>query len=356
MKQLQKQASRSQEEIQIIFKIINLGNSVANIFYGIKELIDVTSELIYEGDYSEESLTQLMRYLHTLKGNSRIADLTGISNLSHHFESYLEDNRNDLEKQVLVNEIESIKSEFNIHWDMAKKMGKVGEKNLIQLDLDDIDKTIESLQTKKYSPDFVREQLVGMVGFGLEQILNDIIRKSKEIGERLGKAAPVFEIIEEKRVYFKHKVLNKLKDIFGHLVRNSLDHGLETIEAGQAKGKSPDGTISIKTLKLDGTVRIEYWDDGKGLNLDSIKAKGIKQGLISETENDPDKIAFLIFNPGFSTKTEITMISGRGVGLDAIKNFVEKGLRGMVFMTLDKTSKNNYSFKVCFEIPLEHFY
>ena len=59
---------------------------------------------------------------------------------------------------------------------MAKKMGKVGEKNLIQLDLDDIDKTIESLQTKKYSPDFVREQLVGMVGFGLEQILNDIIR------------------------------------------------------------------------------------------------------------------------------------------------------------------------------------
>lgn len=112
-----------------------------------------------------------------------------------------------------------------------------------------------------------------------------------------------------------------------HIIRNSIDHGIETIEERKAKGKSPEGMLSIKASRERNQVIIEIQDDGRGIDLEKVKEKAIEQGYLTREEaakvTEHDLYDFL-FYPGFTTTTETTLVSGRGVGLDAVKAQIEK--------------------------------
>jgi two-component system chemotaxis sensor kinase CheA len=126
-------------------------------------------------------------------------------------------------------------------------------------------------------------------------------------------------------------VVDRLGDPLVHLVRNAVDHGLESTEARLAAGKSSQGTIKLRAYHRSGRIAIEVRDDGHGLNPDLLRKKGIEKGLISANQNYSDQELFaLIFHPGFSTKSAVTDISGRGVGLDVVKTNIEKLLQGEV--------------------------
>ena len=117
-------------------------------------------------------------------------------------------------------------------------------------------------------------------------------------------------------------VLDEIGDPLIHLLRNAIDHGIESPEEREAKGKSPKGKISIKVAREKGQISIEVADDGKGVDISRVKEKALKKGLISEAEAnnfDEKKMLDIITLPGFSTAKEITDISGRGVGLDVVK-------------------------------------
>lgn len=118
-------------------------------------------------------------------------------------------------------------------------------------------------------------------------------------------------------------LIEAIGDPLTHLVRNSIDHGLELPEARTAAGKSPVGTLSINACHEGGSIVIEVADDGQGLSREKILAKAIKQGVIS-AEDSPtdDQIYNLIFLPGFSTAEKVTDLSGRGVGMDIVKQAV----------------------------------
>ncbi len=115
-----------------------------------------------------------------------------------------------------------------------------------------------------------------------------------------------------------------------HMIRNSIDHGIEKPDEREVGGKSRKGTINLKAYHKGGNIVIEIADDGRGLNREKIKEKAISSGLIKEddalTDQDVDN---LIFHPGFSTADKITDISGRGVGTDVVKSKIDK-LRGRV--------------------------
>ncbi len=123
-------------------------------------------------------------------------------------------------------------------------------------------------------------------------------------------------------------VVDELYEPMVHMIRNSVDHGLETPADREAVGKSPKGTINLRAFQKGGNIVIEIEDDGKGLDKNVILEKAIERNLVSGDEKFSDKEIFsFIMQPGFSTAKEITDVSGRGVGMDVVKKGIEK-LRG----------------------------
>ncbi|MBF0239982.1 MAG: chemotaxis protein CheA [SAR324 cluster bacterium] len=113
-----------------------------------------------------------------------------------------------------------------------------------------------------------------------------------------------------------------------HLVRNSMDHGIEAPAVRQSRGKQPEGTISLKASHRDGYIWIEVSDDGQGLNQEKILQKALALGIINPNDKLQDEeIYAIICKPGFSTATNVTDVSGRGVGMDAVQKDIER-LRG----------------------------
>ena len=121
------------------------------------------------------------------------------------------------------------------------------------------------------------------------------------------------------------KVLEKIGDPLVHLVRNSIDHGIELPETRLAAGKSAMGTLFLNAYQRGGSIVIEVGDDGAGLNLERILSKARANGLVGQNDSPSDEaIANLIFHPGFSTAEVTTDLSGRGVGMDVVRRNIEE--------------------------------
>jgi len=125
-------------------------------------------------------------------------------------------------------------------------------------------------------------------------------------------------------------MVERIGDPLMHLVRNSMDHGLETPMERVAAGKPEQGTLRLRAFHDSGNVVVEVSDDGRGLNRDRILNKAIERGLIASGEGMSDQEIYqLIFEPGFSTAEQLTNLSGRGVGMDVVKRSIE-ALRGVI--------------------------
>ena len=118
-------------------------------------------------------------------------------------------------------------------------------------------------------------------------------------------------------------LIERVADPLTHLIRNSLDHGIETPEKRQAAGKSPVGTITLRAAHQGGNVVIEVGDDGAGLNRQKILAKAREKGLPVSDQMSDQEVWQLIFEPGFSTADQVTDISGRGVGMDVVRRNIQ---------------------------------
>lgn len=151
---------------------------------------------------------------------------------------------------------------------------------------------------------------------------NRIPRMVRDLSTQLGKNVELRVCGEETEL--DKIMLEKLSDPIIHLVRNALDHGIETIEERQQTGKSEIAYLDINAFHQGGKIIVEISDDGRGLNRTKIQQKAIEKGVISATANLSDEqIDELIFAPGFSTVETISDISGRGVGMDVVKRNIE---------------------------------
>lgn len=119
-------------------------------------------------------------------------------------------------------------------------------------------------------------------------------------------------------------LIERIIDPLTHLVRNSLDHGIETPEKRRAAGKSESGNLILSAEHQGGNICIEVTDDGAGLNRERILAKALSQGLAVNENMSDDEIGMLIFAPGFSTAEQVTDVSGRGVGMDVVKRNIQE--------------------------------
>jgi two-component system chemotaxis sensor kinase CheA len=149
-------------------------------------------------------------------------------------------------------------------------------------------------------------------------------RVVRDLGRQLAKQVEVTVVGRDVEV--DKTILEQLSDPLTHLVRNSVDHGIETPEERVAKGKAPVGQITLTAAHEDGQVRIEIRDDGRGIDAQAVRAKALALRLKSESELDrmsPRELLALILLPGFSTARQVTEVSGRGVGMDVVKTNIE---------------------------------
>jgi two-component system chemotaxis sensor kinase CheA len=173
-------------------------------------------------------------------------------------------------------------------------------------------------------------------------------RVVRDLSSQLGKQVRIE--MEGKETELDKTIVEAIKDPLTHLVRNSVDHGIEPPEARRAAGKPEEGSLLLRAYHEGGQVNIEITDDGAGLNLERIRKKAVEKGLVSAEQAArmvEREAAQLILLPGFSTAEQITSVSGRGVGMDVVKTNIEK-----IGGTLDVQSRPGKGTTVKIKIPL----
>ena len=148
-------------------------------------------------------------------------------------------------------------------------------------------------------------------------------RVVRDLAQQLGKEVQL-ELLGTETELDK-TLMDKLADPLMHLVRNALDHGIESPEERLAQGKPQTALLQVHAYARGGNVFVEVSEDGRGLDRERIRAKAVERGLMSAADELPDEQLWkFIFHPGFSTKQEVTEVSGRGVGLDVVQRSVEE--------------------------------
>jgi two-component system, chemotaxis family, sensor kinase CheA len=176
--------------------------------------------------------------------------------------------------------------------------------------------------------DELRDNTLGIRMLPIGSTFSRFKRLVRDLSQELGKRI-VLETHGEDTELDK-TVIERLADPLVHLIRNSIDHGIESPEVRTARGKNPEGRIEISAEHSGGEVLIRIIDDGAGIDPERIRAKAVEKGLIAHDTLISDKdTLMLIFAPGFSTAEKITSVSGRGVGMDVVKRNID-ALRGRV--------------------------
>jgi two-component system chemotaxis sensor kinase CheA len=160
------------------------------------------------------------------------------------------------------------------------------------------------------------------------QLFQRMTRLVRDLSRKNGKRVRVKLSGEETEL--DKTIIEQLADPLMHMVRNSLDHGLEPPAERERNGKSPEGTVALAASHQSGQVIIEVSDDGRGLDCAKILRKARERGLVAEGQNLTEtEIHHLIFEPGFSTADQVTDVSGRGVGMDVVRKQIQN-LRGRI--------------------------
>ena len=159
----------------------------------------------------------------------------------------------------------------------------------------------------------------------IRKVFSRFPRLVRDLSNKLGKQVRLDLIGEETEV--DKAVADALGDPLVHLVRNSLDHGLETVEDRKLSGKNPEGSVRLAAYQEGNSIVIRIEDDGRGLQVDKIAKKALEKGLVSQSELSsmgPQDMMKLIFLPGFSTVEQVSDLSGRGVGMDVVRTNISR--------------------------------
>jgi two-component system chemotaxis sensor kinase CheA len=229
----------------------------------------------------------------------------------------------------LVSELVTIQAQLSVYAE------KKGDNDILEL-AENVQKLSRQLRDNAFEISLIPMQTELM---RFQRLVRDL---SKELGKEIE------FVIEGGDIELDKNIIEHLTDPLLHILRNSVDHGIEKPDERVAAGKSPKGNIYFKAYHAGASVLIEVTDDGRGIDVESIKAKAISKGMIEENEELSHKeILNLIFLSGFSTRDTVSGVSGRGVGMDVVRKKISE-IRGEV--TID--SEVGQGTTVTLRLPL----
>ncbi len=168
----------------------------------------------------------------------------------------------------------------------------------------------------------IQDSVMAIRAQPVKPVFQRMSRIVREVADMTGKSVRL--LTEGENTEVDKTVIDKLAEPLTHMIRNAVDHGLESPEIRQAKGKNPEGTVRLTAKHRSGRIVIELADDGAGINREKVRQKALDNDLITVDSNLTDEeIDNMIFHPGFSTADKITDVSGRGVGMDVVKRSIQ---------------------------------
>lgn len=291
--------------------------------------------LVERGDVSEEALTELLQtqkrigeVLVATKLVSKDALDAALTEQQH-----VKDVRAKIQQETTASSIRvdalRLDGLVNLVGELVTVQARLSQRaqQSIDPDLHAIAEEVERLTGE------LRDNTMGIRMMPIGTIFSKFKRLVRDLSRELGKE--VVMTTEGEDTELDKTVIEKLNDPFVHLIRNSIDHGIELPPARVAAGKPSQGTIHLSAIHSGDSVIIEIIDDGAGFDREALRSKAIEKGLISEqnaktlTDQEIDQVIFL---PGFSTAKNVTNVSGRGVGMDVVKRGIES-LRGSIHLT-----------------------
>lgn len=227
-------------------------------------------------------------------------------------------------------------------------LGQIGEEfeDLVDEGEDRIEKLREGLAQLERNTRELQENVMSIRMLPISFSFNRFPRLVRDLGAKLGKKIELK--LSGEQTELDKTVMEKIGDPLVHLVRNSIDHGIEMPDVRREKGKPETGTLHLNAYHKGGNIVIEISDDGAGLNRDKIFRKAVERGIVAADANLPDdEIHDLIFAPGFSTADQVSDLSGRGVGMDVVRRNI-KALGG----TVELTSEQDVGTTLTVRLPL----
>ena len=207
---------------------------------------------------------------------------------------------------------------------------------------------ISALQDMSMHTRNLQESIMAIRMMPVDFAFSRFPRMVRDTANKLGKKVNL--VTDSGQTELDKTVIEKISDPLTHLVRNSVDHGIEMPEDRKAAGKAEEGTVTLRAFYKGGSVMITITDDGKGLDKDKIIAKAIENGVITSAEGMSDsEIYNMIFENGFSTAEVVTDVSGRGVGMDVVRKNIQS-LGGSVY--IDSTPGEGSTFSISLPLTL----
>ncbi len=178
----------------------------------------------------------------------------------------------------------------------------------------------------------------------IEQLFSRFPRMVRDLSKKLGKNVEL--VLEGGETELDKAIVEELVDPLMHCIRNSMDHGIESPEVRESKGKEEKGTLTLRAANEGNAIAIYIEDDGAGINRERVLGKAISSGIVSSAANLSDaEVHQLILKPGFSTAEKITDVSGRGVGLDVVKSHIDQ-LKGSIRILSEEDIGSSFVIKL----------
>jgi len=346
LRELQKAAQRSQEEMQIVQIILaKKPERFARFLHSLQNLLEliVVSSAQIES-IATNDLRYIFRNIHTLKGNARSFDLDPLAELCHEAEQYLL-NRNWTEFNSTLEHMREILEHYGLV--LQQRIGWNHEVDHIMLDR----RQMERYFLQHGTPHDLETIILHQTFVSGYQIANEAFAGMQRIADDLGKHKPKLDL-DVDGFFFPQATEEVLSHCLGHLFRNALDHSLEAPDERLAAGKPSFGRISVEMQTCNEKLLIICRDDGRGLDVGAVEARARERNLLQDVENMSEaRVEELIFFSGFTTRNQASLVSGRGVGLEAVRAFLSD-IHGEIHLLVRNKDTARQHWLIDFELSL----
>jgi HPt (histidine-containing phosphotransfer) domain-containing protein len=341
LRELEKSAAEQKEELDIISRILRISIGKFNDFvHSAQGYLSANRKLLAtSGQRDPEVIAALFRNMHTIKGNARTFEFTQITNAAHRAEQSYDRFRKD--EQAVWNASELLAELAAVEQAVARyvsinedKLGRKGRASDLLTTrgvfvgndkLAELRGMAESL-TRPLSQDeaaSMRKAIEQLGLISLQRLVSGSVDSISSLAQELHKPTPTVDVLDDEAA-FNSAFAEALKGCLVHIVRNSLDHGIETPAERARAGKPEHGRLRIVCKRDAQRVELRISDDGRGLALHKLFSKGVAAGLFKDSDTpNRQSVADLIFLSGLSTSSQVTQLSGRGVGMDAVRTFLK---------------------------------
>jgi HPt (histidine-containing phosphotransfer) domain-containing protein len=370
LRALEQASAQQKEELEIIGKIIRISvgkfndfiESAAGFIAANRRLIGQTSTR------DPEAIAALFRNMHTIKGNARTFEFTQITDAAHRAEqTYDQLRKNEAavwDPEVMLAELRAVDTAVSRYVSVNEdKLGRKGRASDLLTTRGSFVANEQLAQLRSMAASLIdaqpesglgqlRRAIDGLGLVTLNRLVSGSVDSLSSLASELKKLAPAVDIASGE-LAFNSQFAEALKSSFMHILRNSLDHGIEAPQERQLANKPERGMVRFTCIRRGEKVELHVSDDGRGLALHKLYEKGVAAGIFNSNEQPtPAAVAEIIFRSGLSTSAQVTQVSGRGVGMEAARTFLEEqGAKIRIGLQGSGTKLGFTPFEFIIEVP-----